>query len=57
MERIFLEFDYSDNDLAELIANTAPPEGVKVGKPAIFIQASGSSGGVITQIVIQFSAF
>jgi hypothetical protein len=51
---ILLEFDFSDKDLADLIANSTPPKGVKVGKPAVFIQASSSSGGVFVQLAIEF---
>jgi hypothetical protein len=54
MERIFLQFDFSDKDIPDIIANSTPPKGVKVGKPAVFIQASSVSGGVFVQLVIQF---
>ena len=52
MTRIVLRFDYADKDIADIIANSKPPPGVTVGRPAVFIQAS-TTGGVFTQIVIQ----
>ena len=53
MQRIFLEFDFSDKDLAELISNSTPPKGVTVDKPSIIIKAS-AGGGIFSQIVISF---
>jgi hypothetical protein len=53
MQRICLHFALSDRDIAEIISDSKPPDGVTVGKPTVFIQASASSGGVFTQIVIQ----
>jgi hypothetical protein len=52
-EKIFLEFDFCDKEIAEIIANAAPPDGVKVGKPATFIKASGETGGIFVQVVIE----
>ena len=54
MEMTFIEFDYSDNDLAELISNAIPPPGVKVSKPSVIIKAS-DEGGIFAHIVIEFT--
>jgi len=53
MQRILLEFDAIDG-IAEIIANSTPPDGVMVEEPAHIIKASGDhGGGVFTLAAIQ----
>ena|ERR1700722_19004532 len=50
------EFSPSDNDLSECIANTKPPDGIKISKPAYIIKASaGETGGVFIHVGIEFA--
>lgn len=51
MTRIHL--DFSDPDMAQAIADTTPPEGVKVFGPSTFIQAS-EPAEILTQVIIEF---
>ena len=55
VEKVFLEFDFRDGVIAEIIANSTPPDGVKVGKPANIIKASANTGGLFVQIAIEFA--
>lgn len=55
LERVKIEFDLVDNDIAEIIASSSPPDNVTVSKPAIFVKASAASnGGIFSQVAIQF---
>src|ERR1022692_4753265 len=53
-ERIFLEFDLSDKNIADFIYKSKPPDGMKVSKPAVLIKASADTGGVFVQLAIEF---
>lgn len=53
-DKSLIRLDFLDDDLAASLANTSPPEGVKISKPKHRIEASDSSGGVFTQYVIEF---
>src|ERR1700691_5383093 len=56
MKQIRLQFDYSDEDLVDLIANSEPPKGITVGKPNTLVKASESSGGIFSQVTIYFAS-
>jgi len=56
MQRIFLEFSYSDKDIVDSIINSTPPEGVRVTiEPGARIEASAGSGGIYISIIIEFA--
>lgn len=40
--------------MAQALAEAKPPKGVKLTGPQTIIQASATSGGIFTQIVIEF---
>jgi hypothetical protein len=52
MTRISLNF--SDSEMAEALADAKPPKGVVVSGPDTIFQASATSGGLFTQVVIEF---
>jgi hypothetical protein len=54
MERIRIQFDLGDDDIAKIIADSNPPNGIAVGKPTTIIKAAADSGGVFIQIAITF---
>jgi hypothetical protein len=54
MQRILLEFDFTDCDLAQAIADASPPPGVKIGQPENIVKASADCGGFFTTIAIWF---
>jgi hypothetical protein len=51
MPRIHL--DFSDPDMAQVLADATPPDGVKVSGPSTLIQAS-EPAQILTQVVIEF---
>jgi hypothetical protein len=49
-----LAFDYADDDLAQLLAKSTPPQGVVLSTPSAKIEA-GATGGVFTEIVFSLA--
>jgi hypothetical protein len=55
IRRIRLEFDLSDKNVADVIANSIPPDGVTTSKPSPLVKAAADSGGIFYQVVLYFS--
>ena len=53
MTHASIHLDFSDPDMAQALADSAPPDGVKVSGPFTFIQASAPAQ-IVTQIIIEF---
>jgi hypothetical protein len=53
-ERKSIRLLFSDDEMAQALASSTPPDGVTKSEPAHIVQASATSGGIFTQIVIQF---
>ena len=53
MTRESIHLNFSDPDMAQAIAESAPPDGVKISGPSTFIQAS-EPAQIVWQIVIEF---
>lgn len=46
----------SEQDLAELISGSKPPEGIEVSEPQHILEGSDSSGGLFISFAISFAA-